>query len=1134
MRPKWQNKFGIVLWMSLIVLMGLNQHAYAAGTIKGNGFEVLNQVAESQNTDSSTNYTLVQVRVKQDFAELSLSFNKKPVFTSAKIQDRFIVSFVEPINVEPEKIQDKLEGFVKSVSLHNNGKVFVFETYPQVTLDLSNLGEELVLTFKNKPVEKKDDPKKDNSYEEKIDDLKRQALDIAKQKDADTKPQAEEEKPKEDPLQPLLIRVRTQIKDNLERLIFEFPETVPYAVTYENRMVMVEFDKFARADFTELKHTPLRLISDIQQGERDGNLYVRFWTQNLNRIESFQSKNAVVVDVFNELRDSEKQSKSDSPMPPFPDKTWEQRDIEKGGDTKLLDDETRNKVLSDRTIQSSKQYLRIDLGIPASMAAFQRGDHAFIIFDHVIDKDWKSLITGSPKLLEKIELLKGDGWSGFLLPDMSLVSPVVARSMTIWTLDFAPTDIAKKTRFDFYPEPAFGLGPRFLIKSQDPLTQIKLKDPIIGDELVVIPSSIPGKAIDEFFKYPEFEIIPAYQGIVVRCISDSVAVRNVNEGAEVSSKKGLLMTQSQDLQNMPMKDAKTADDKNQLPVFDFQNWAHGSDKEFYISHDQLLKDIVDAPEAQRGLERMNFARFYMAHGYSHEAQAILRYLQEFDPDIKSHPDFKALLGASLVHSGDTDEAWKILNDPDIRDNVEVGLWLAAMTENPYYASELFYNGAILLDTYPEILKMPLSMKALEVFLKSDSTHLAELYLENIHKIALNRPQYMPAYYFYNGMLLQAQGKFDEAKQSYEKNRQGKDRYYRAISKLALINIAIQQKELTPDELVEQLEQMLFAWRDDEFEVDVARKLFDAYVAAGKYPQALLKARDTIALFPDELEVKYLPAKMSELFANVFLKPDEFKTTPAQAFVIYSSFSELTPPGAQGDLILSKLADRLVEIDLNENAIDILHHLVHFRLMGKEKAEAGLRLASIQLLTHQPEKALDSLLASEAFGGDDDLAAKRRLVKVKILTELKKYDEALASIENETSPDALVLKQDIAWKAKDWRRSAQYLGTILQNESADDMVVSDEKKAENQEAAQVILRRALALSMLNDAVGLAQMRDEYKGFMDKVGQGEIFNMVTRLRDYEQAKGATDAKNRISEVDLFDQVLKKYKSKSSASQ
>lgn len=1117
--------------MILLALLHVGQNAHAANVVKGNGFEVLNQIAESQNGDSTANQALVQVRVKQDFAELSLGFSKKPVFTSAKIQERFIVSFVEPIDVEPEKIQDKLEGFVKSVSLHNNGKVFVFETYPQVTLDLNNLGEELVLTFKNKPVEKKEDPKKDNSYEDKIDDLKRQALDIAKQKDADNKPQEDAEKPKDDPLQPLLIRVRTQIKDNLERLIFEFPETVPYAVTYENRAVMIEFDKFARADFTELKHTPLRLISDIQQGERDGNLYVRFWTQNLNRIESFQSKNAIVVDVFNELRDSEKQSKSEAPMPAFPDKTWEERDIEKGGDTKLLDEETRNKILSDRTVQNSKQYLRIDLGMPASMAAFQRGDHAFIIFDHVLDKDWKSVVTGSPKLIEKIELLKGDGWSGFLLPNMNMTVPVVARSMTIWTLDYAPTEVTNRSHFDFYPEPAFGLGPRFLIKSQDPLTQIKLKDPIIGDEIVVIPSSVPGKAIDETFKYPEFEIVPAYQGIVVRCISDSVAVRNVNEGVEVSSKKGLLMAQSQDLQNMPMKDAKKDDDKNQLPIFDFQNWSNGSDKDFYIAHDALLKKIIDAPEAQRGLERMNFARFYMSHGYSHEAQAILRFLKEFDPDIQSHPDFKALLGASLVYSGDTDDAWKILNDPDIRDNVEVGLWLAAMTENPYYASELFYNAAILLESYPEILKMPLSIKALEVFLTSDSTHLAELYLENIHKIALNRPQYMPAYYFYNGMLLKAQGKIDEAKESFEKNRQGRDRYYRARSKLALINIGIEQKQFTPDELVEQLEQMLFAWRDDEFEVEIARKLFDAYVDAGKYPQALLRARDTIALFPDELEVKYLPAKMSELFANVFLKPDQYKTTPSQAFVIYSSFSELTPPGAQGDLILSKLADRLVEIDLNENAIDILHHLVHFRLTGKEKAEAGLRLASIQLLNHQPEKALDSLLASESFGGDDDLAAKRKLVKVKILTELKKYDEALASVENETSPDALVLKQDIAWKGKDWRRSAQYLGTILQNESAEDLTVSDEKKRENQDAAQIILRRALALSMLNDAVGLAQMRDDYKEFMDKIGQGSVFNMVTRLRDYDQAKGATDAKNRISEVDLFDQVLKKYKDKSS---
>ena len=76
---------------------------------------------------------------------------------------------------------------------------------------------------------------------------------------------------------------------------------------------------------------------------------------------------------------------------------------------------------------------------------------------------------------------------------------------------------------------------------------------------------------------------------------------------------------------------------------------------------------------------------------------------------------------------------------------------------------------------------------------------------------------------------------------------------------------------------------------------------------------------------------------------------------------------------------------------------------------------------------------------------------------------------------------------------------------------------------------IVLRRALALSMLNDLVGISELRDLYLEFMKDTGQEEVFNLVTRPRDFDLAKNPGDVRNRIGEIDLFDQVLKKYTKK-----
>jgi len=128
--------------------------------------------------------------------------------------------------------------------------------------------------------------------------------------------------------------------------------------------------------------------------------------------------------------------------------------------------------------------------------------------------------------------------------------------------------------------------------------------------------------------------------------------------------------------------------------------------------------------------------------------------------------------------------------------------------------------------------------------------------------------------------------------------------------------------------------------------------------------------------------------------------------------LFYDFRELTPIGRRGDEMIRRLADRLVSVDLLDQAADLLQYQVDNRLEGAAKAQVATRLAVVYLMNHKADRALAALRASRAADLSDDLRNQRLLLEARAIADMGRYDLALEVIGNVDGREAIRLRSDI--------------------------------------------------------------------------------------------------------------------------
>jgi len=764
----------------------------------------------------------------------------------------------------------------------------------------------------------------------------------------------------------------------------------------------------------------------------------------------------------------------------------------------------------------------LDPHVVTRSAIYQRAGYAYIVFDRKFTLDLPALTAGqAPSLvdLEPLDLPKASGWR-FPVPTDAEIR--ATREGTAWHVFLSKQHVEIPVSTTLLAQPDFALGARFLLPLPDAPEPVFLTDPVVGDRLMLVPLG-ETEAFSVARRMADFRILPAAQGLVIQPLTDKVIMRDVSDGIEITAEGGLRLSRASDTGASQQSVQKTKAAASGKSIFDLNSWRGKPNETFTETRQRLQQTIVDVPEAERNRARLELARFYFANGDGEEAWALLHYLAMLVPDLMTHADFMALYGAARVLAYQPDDGLASFENYDLKGQPEIELWQAvgdAELRNWPAAEEKFALTENILAGYPEPFYSRFSILAVESALAAGKDREGKDWLDRLEN-GHHRPEIDPAIEYLHGVIHSKEGRAQAAEELWKEVTESNDRLYRIRAELALIDLDVATGALTPAKAADRLEAMRFGWRGDDLELDILHRLGQFYIQAKNIKGGLGVLDQGIRLYPKSPLTPQIRTEMADIFRGVFLGDLAPNLPAVDALTLYQQYRALMPTGAAGDAVMRNLAERLVAIDLLDQAAGLLEELVKGHLQGVEKGRVGARLAAIRLLDHKPDAAMAALDLSNDNSYPAELLTERQLLRAKALSELNKGDDALELLKGNDSKDARMLRADIMMHAQRWGEAAKNLM---------ELIGAPPKAGEMLSAQQAdwLVSCAISLSLANDQDQLNKLAVDFTASMAPMPQNDTFRVLTQPEKAAQLKDISAVQAKISEVDLFRGFLNTYRS------
>lgn len=760
--------------------------------------------------------------------------------------------------------------------------------------------------------------------------------------------------------------------------------------------------------------------------------------------------------------------------------------------------------------------LSFDPGLQMGAAIFRRADFVYLVFERTLSQPLEKMLRQSVVALERVESLSGSAYRFYLPQEASLR---VTRDEAVWSIHATQKVRAAPISLSVQAQPNYALGGRLILplsKAGDP---VRLYDPEVGDLLLVLPLAEPGQAIRMPYHYTDVQFVPSEQGVILRPRVDGVEVKRLTQGVEITAPNGLRLSSHLDT---GLDESETGGEASGSRLFDFRGWYGPKARGYTAMRQRWERALAEVPVTERDRVRFSLARFMFARNHPQEALGILDLLKAQVPDIERRSEFLALRGAAYVLAARPEDALKDFTACDTPDHPEIKLWrglanaqLLAWSE----AVELLLAADAVLDGYPEPFFTKFSIIAAEAGLAADN----RVYAANVFdRLLQRRPELQEssaAVNYLRGVFMGLAGHHDRAEIFWKRAAAISDQMYNVRARLSLIDLGVVQGKITPGEAAERLERLRYAWRGDDLELDILRRLGKFYIESGKVEDGLATMKQVLAFLPENQTAEDLRQEMAFTFRDVFLGERGKKLSPLDALSLYERFYELAPAGDEGDAIIRSLAERMVAVDLLDRAAEVLEDQAKRRLTGTLKARVGTQAAGIFLLDHKADRALEALEATNEPSMPEELKRERLLLKAKALSEQEKNEEARSLIVDQESEYAQRLKADIAWRARNWADAARELEWLIGPPP-------QESGKLNPQMAQLVVNRAIALALSSNSEGLDALKKDFGGAMANTPQKDLFKVLTEPES-GLPRDENAMKSFMADVDLFQDFLENYR-------
>lgn len=755
--------------------------------------------------------------------------------------------------------------------------------------------------------------------------------------------------------------------------------------------------------------------------------------------------------------------------------------------------------------------LRFQWDTEVALAVFRRGPHIWLVFD----KEVPSIVTAElEKLapeLAPIEQFKVPNATLIRVTAPPIMVPRVTRDGTSWVLELWPRPPRGEPAMQIEMDGARGPS-EIALSMKGAGRPVRFQDPLAGTRMVVIPTREPGQGLKPSQDYVQFQALESIQGLAFALPDEATLVAVKGDGVSVTHPDGLILSHGSSLATL-QSNVPTPSSGPRL--FDLEAWRREGEGDYFNVRQGLQSAMAMASAEGSGIARLDLARFNFAHGFISEASGLLRLAESGDNQLRLDPEIRLMRGVSAFLAGNYAGAAADLFNPSLYGEPEAELWNGAMAWLGFdwdVATKKFAERESLIDAYPHAVRMRLRVMAAEAALGAQDLDSADRYLDAARgdNPTANEASEIAVLMGYrrlkDGDAKGAMAFWNSVVQD------GRHRPSQVRARLALLDVAVARQAVTAEDAIAELERLRFAWRGDHIELALLQRLGDLYESQGRYRDSLHAFREATLAMPTSRLARDVAKRMREVFFNVMTDNTDRKLAPVSALALYEEFKELTPPGEDGDKVLSHLAERLVEIDLLPRAAELLGSLVKHRLTGERKAETGARVAEIHLLDGQPESTITVLGLSESGGLPDNLKRRRTYLRARALAHLSRYDEAMRLVASDSNPEALRLRADFLWEQANWPVASVILAQLVPDQPRTDRPLT-ESESRN------VVDLAVALTLSENRDRLAKLAKSYSEVMASGPDRETFALLTASTAKPADKSIAEKLAEVAKVEDF---------------
>jgi tetratricopeptide (TPR) repeat protein len=752
-------------------------------------------------------------------------------------------------------------------------------------------------------------------------------------------------------------------------------------------------------------------------------------------------------------------------------------------------------------------------------ALFRRADTVWLVFDSTKSIDVEPIRGKGGSIIAEVSRLPLEKGQAIRIrlnrPQLPALMGDEQASGVTWTLTFAdamqtPTQPLAAVRNISDPEHA-----NVVVPFVRPGLMHRLVDPDAGDTLLVVTAPPPIRGFIKRQDFVEFSLLESVHGVAVRPNSDDVTVEVAPDKIVLARPGGLTLS--------PADTGAERAPAVVKPIFDLGEWRKNQNENFIARQDELTTLAALAQPDQRVPAKIDLARFYFARGMYPEAKGVLDgALAEAKPGAE---DPIVLIAHSVASTlmGRPEQGLKDLANPAIGTNYDSQLWkaLAYARQGKWAeAREKFKNVEFAITALPVELQRILVAEEMRASLEVRDYSGAAKYGSDLEVVGLPA-EMKPAISVLRGRLAEALGHDKDALDEYNRAMDSADRA--AASEAKLLEIALRQKrdEIVPTELLRELETLSVTWRGDGIEVKTLQMLARMYADMGRYKDSFAATRLSTRLQPNSEASRQGQDASAALFAQLFLSPKGDDLPPVDTLGIFYEYRELTPIGRRGDEMIRRLADRLVAVDLLDQASELLQYQVDRRLEGAARAQVAARLAMVYLMNRKPDRAIAALRSTRIADLSGELRQQRLLLEARAQSDIGRHDLALDIIANISGREAIRLRSDIYWASRQWRESAEQIELYYADRWRDFKPLNPVEKGD-------IVRTMVGYALAEDSIGVARFREKYGPLMSGEADRAAFEIASTPASFSSGEFAQIAKMAAS-VDTLEGFLREMKTR-----